>query len=127
MIQIGSRITLYNFFEKGVEFWWGLIHIGRYRFLCFRFPTITGRSNNNKRWYIYLSPNATPWACTWFIGSDKNEKIRARIRRLNFGLAYNPSDPDTYERLYTLNHKFHWFRIDEYDISQFGTHTMKEE
>ncbi len=69
-------------------------------------------------WCVYASPNGTPWACTWYRGSDKCEVIRARIRKLNFG--HNFSTKKHMEALRTLNNKHAWFHIGDYDIDQFG-------
>lgn len=71
---------------------------------------------------MYLSPNGTPWACTWYIGSSTEEKIRAKIRKYNFGHGF---DTRKYkDELYAINHKFSWFKVTEYDIFTFG---QKEE
>lgn len=67
---------------------------------------------------MYLSPNGTPWASTWYIGSDTQEKIRAKIRKYNFGHGFDTQK--FRNELYTLNHKFNWFRVCEYDIETFG-------
>lgn len=122
MIKLGN-LTIYN---NNSHFTWGHLYIGRYKFFCFWFPTITGWKNKDRRWHLFLSPNATPWACTWYIGDNKDERIRARIRRHNFGLVYKP-DGELYERLYSLNNKFDRFYVEEYDVKMYGTHTINND
>lgn len=81
-------------------------------YLCFTLP-VPSRIRTNRDgykwldWYAYLSPNGTPWACTWYIGWDKNEQIRAKIRNLNFGHGFD-TDKEK-ERLYAINDKYSSF------------------
>lgn len=128
----------YTFFGGHVSFWgitifganamnWAVnietprwCNLGR---ICFTLPVLARWRKNSRgqrfwQWYFYLSPNCTPWASTFYRGSDKEEVIRAQIRRLNFGHGFNSEKHR--EALYALNHKFSWFRIGEYDIEQFG-------
>lgn len=92
-------------------------------YLCFTLPVIARYryDRNGKKWwqwYAYLSPNGTPWACTWYIGSNTEEKIRARIRRYNFGHGFDTAKYR--DELYAINHKFCCLKICEYDIDTFG-------
>ena len=94
---------------------WGHLHID--------LPAIARwRQNRDGKWMyyssIYASPNGTPWACTWYWGTDKNEVIRARIRRLNFGHNFNTKNNEV--ALRTLNNKYHLFNIGDYAINQYG-------
>ena len=92
-------------------------------YFCFTLPVI-GRyrydSSGKKwwQWYMYLSPNGTPWACTWYMGSDKNEAIRAKIRKINFGHGFNTKKHR--EALYAINSKYHSVWISEYDIYKYS-------
>lgn len=90
----------------------------RWGYICAKWPTKT--RSGGYEWYFYLSPNATPWACTFYMGSDKDEAIRAQIRKLNFGHGFKASDVNIYTRLYALNNRFYRFQIDEYDVFKFG-------
>lgn len=94
--------------------WTFQIKTKRWGYICIRLL------NRRLGWYIYASPNGTPWACTFYIGSDKNESMRARIRRMNFGHNFDSQDAEMQKKLYALNHKFEWFLVDEYDIYKFG-------
>lgn len=98
------------------------IRTQKWGYICFTLPTparLKTRSDGSKwwQWYFYLSPNATPWAATFYRGSDKNEIIRAQIRKLNFGHGFDTDKFDT--ELYALNNKYAWFRLNEYDVEQF--------
>jgi hypothetical protein len=124
-----------NFTGGHISFWgitiygsnamrWAVnIRTKRWGYICFTLPAkarfITRRDGTRYwEWYFFLSPNGTPWACTFYRGSDKNEIIRAQIRKLNFGHGF---DTDRYSNeLYTLNNKFYQFIIGEYDIEEFG-------
>lgn len=95
----------------------------RWGYICFTLPVLARfitRRDGSKwwEWYFYLSPNGTPWASTFYRGSNENEKIRAQIRKLNFGHGFN-TDKFRNE-LYALNQKFEWFRLNEYDVERFG-------
>jgi len=95
----------------------------RWGYLCFTLPVLarwTERRDGSKywQWYIYLSPNGTPWASTFYKGSNKEEEIRAKIRKYNFGHGFNTDEFK--KELQALNDKFRWFRISEYDIELFG-------
>lgn len=104
-INIGKRITI---FGANAMYWslniygtrWGHIHID--------LPT-WNRIIGKRGWKIYTSPNGTPWACTWCIGTDYKENIKAQIRRQRFGHNFKKSslisDKDGDSRLYKLNEK----------------------
>jgi len=91
--------------------------------ICFTLPVYaryTPRRDGTRywQWYFYLSPNGTPWASTFYRGSDKNEKIRAQIRHLNFGHGFNSRGLNN--ELYALNNKFGQFYISEADVEEFS-------
>jgi hypothetical protein len=78
--NIGKRITVYglNAMQWGVN-----IHTKRWGYVCFRLPLpCFGRF---PRLYLYVSPNATPWASTLCIGKGAKERAKAIIRRKTFG------------------------------------------
>ena len=80
--HIGPRITVYwgnSAMHWTVQFW-----TKKYGYICKRF-----RSKGVKP-YFYVSPNATPWASTYYRGPDKDERVRAVIRRECFGHNFNP-------------------------------------
>lgn len=98
---------------------WSVSIKTKWGYLCFTLPVMARWRINSRgkmwwQWYIYISPNATPWACTFYRGSDKNERIRAQIRKLNFGHGFNSKKLKN--ELYALNQKFHQFKITEHDI-----------
>lgn len=100
----------------------------RWGHICFTLPVLARwqrwRHDDKKKYrgYFYISPNGTPQASTFYYGYDKQEAIRARIRRYNFGLKFNTNK--LRNELYTLNHKFEWMQITDYDVERFGLHTL---
>lgn len=118
-ISIGP-ITIYG---ANAMNWTVNIRTKKFGYICFTLPALARfrKTKDGKlifQWYFYLSPNGTPWASTFYIGSNREERIRAKIRRYNFGHGF--STDKNRKELYALNHKFHWFRINEYDLEQFG-------
>lgn len=103
--------------------WTVNIHTKRLGYICFTLPAIARfrRDRYTKKltcqWYFYLSPNGTPWACTFYRGSDRYEKIRAEIRKLNFGHGYNSTK--NYKKLRAINIKYEWLHVTEYDLERF--------
>lgn len=75
--HIGSKITIY--WGNSAMHWTIQIHSKKYGYICKRF-----RSKGVKP-YFYISPNATPWASTFYLGPDKDERVRSVIRRECFG------------------------------------------
>lgn len=105
--------------------WTVNIRTKRWGYICFTLPAIArfrrDRYTNKLtyHWYFYLSPNATPWACTFYRGSDKQERIRAQIRKLNFGHGCNSDSEKLYKKLRAINIKYEWFYVTEYDLERF--------
>lgn len=87
-LNIGP-ITIYG---KNAMRWGVNIHTNRWGYICFRLPLRCF----GQWWplYLYLSPNATPWAATFVIGSRFSEidKIMARLRRHLFGHNFGTND-----------------------------------
>ena len=75
-VNLGKRITIYGFnaMHCAVN-----IRLKRY-YLCFH-PTMRWYYGKSWPWYLYLSPNATPWAATWGIGPGFGRRNRKRANR----------------------------------------------
>jgi hypothetical protein len=114
------RITI---FGANAMRWSVQIRTKKWGYICFTLPVlarIMTRKDGTRwlHWYLYLSPNGTPWAATYYIGHDSSERIRAKIRKINFGHGFNSEKH--HNELYALNHKFQWFTLTCYDIEEFG-------
>ena len=99
--------------------WAVTIHTKRWGYICFSLPSLR-RKKAKLHNYFYLSPNGTPWACTYYRGGNKKEVIRAQIRKMNFGHNFDTQIPKNYDRLRCLNEKFEWFEITDYDMREYG-------
>lgn len=103
--------------------WTLQIHTKKWGYICITLPSLKRWRMNRQRpgawpFYIYCSPNGTPWACTFYRGGNKKEVIRAQIRKLNFGHNFNT---DIYsDKLRYLNNKFDSFVITDYDLSKYN-------
>lgn len=80
-----GRITVYgaNAMHWGVNVW-----TRRWGYVCFRLPLPC----YGKWWplYLYVSPNATPWAATFILGGDYgSDHELAPVRRKLFGHNFN--------------------------------------
>lgn len=116
---MGGNITIgpVTIYGANAMCWAVNIKTKRYGYICFTLPSIA-RKRAKMVHYLYFSPNGTPWASTFYIGEHKDEAIRAKIRKLNFG--HNFSTNENKGALRTINNKFSWFKINEYDIEEFG-------
>jgi hypothetical protein len=110
-INIGKIITI---FGDNAMHWVLEIRTKKYGVICIRF--FTTRPNAHPL-HIYFSPNGTPWACTYYFGKNKQESIRAKIRKLNFG--HNFSTDKNREKLRALNEKFDWLFITESVLEKY--------
>lgn len=105
---------------------WAVNISTRWGYLCFTLPVAARWRRNSMgqlhySWYMYLSPNCTPWAATWYIGSDKSEHIRAKIRKLNFGHGFNSgsdTNAENYKKLRAINSKYSCFYPSDQDIEE---------
>ena len=82
-ISIG-RLFIYG--ENAMH--WGAVYwTKRWGYICFRLPFRCF----GKWWplYFYVSPNATPWASTFYLGPNKGAKAAATLRRRAFGHNFN--------------------------------------
>lgn len=127
-INIGKNITI---FGANAMCWTVQIRTKKYGYICFTLPVpAQKRYNKNRgtswyRWYIYFSPNGTPWASTYYFGYDKLERIRAKIRKLNFGHAF-----DTHKFQYELrllNNKYHGFYLNQWEVEEYKAKHITEE
>jgi hypothetical protein len=106
----------YRFFKNVTIYGGNAIHYAvevrtrRYGYIVFRLFTLSPKEHPLE---LYCSPNATPWACTYYLGPDRNERLRARIRKLNFG--HNFSTDRYSKELRALNEKYSGFWITESD------------
>lgn len=109
-----GKMTIYG---ENAMCWAVNIRTKKWGVICFSLPSL---SRKRRGWdhYFYLSPNATPWACTFHFGGDKQESIRAKIRKMNFG--HNFSTKEKSRELRTLNDKFESLHITEYDMNKLG-------
>lgn len=95
------------------------IRTKRWGYICFTLPSIRrSRMKKHEGHYFYLSPNGTPWASTFYRGKDRNEKIRAEIRKMNFGHGFNTQDPSNKAVLRCINDNFENFILSEYELSK---------
>lgn len=98
----GGHITIGNvtIFGANAMNWVVNIRTKKYGSICFTLPCMARfRTERYTKkivfdWYFYLSPNGTPWASTYYIGSNKKEKIRAELRFMKFGHNFNAWDED---------------------------------
>ena len=78
-VQIGN-VTIYG---ENAMHWAVNIHTKRWGYICFRLPF-----RCFGRWwplYFYVSPNGTPWASTFYRGSEVGRKEEAMARKLKYG------------------------------------------
>jgi hypothetical protein len=82
-LSIGP-VTIYG---ENAMHWAVNIHTRKWGYICFRMPLRCF----GKWWplYFYCSPNGTPWASTFYIGSSKTEKKESKERRLKYGHNFN--------------------------------------
>jgi len=94
-ISVGP-ITIYG---ANAMHWAVNIYTKRWGYICFRLPFPCF----GKWWslYFYISPNATPWAATFYIGKDRSNRALAPLRRYWFGHNF---DTEFYaDELYQIN------------------------
>lgn len=89
-----------SIFGDNAMHWSVNITTKKWGYLCFTLPTLS-RILKRKKWYLYCSPNATPWASTFYIGSDKAESKKAKLRKKYFGHNFNSEKFST--ELYNFN------------------------
>lgn len=73
-------VTIYG--ENAMH--WGVnIETRHWGYICFRLPVRCF----DKWWplYFYVSPNATPWASTFYRGEEKRQRRLSVVRRKKYG------------------------------------------
>lgn len=100
-MNVGRRVTI---FGSNAMFWCVCIYGTKWGHLHIDLPIWT-RLTGKIGWCIYFSPNGTPWACTWYVGTrDKHEHIRSEIRKRHFGHNFKMISGSYAEsNLYKLN------------------------
>lgn len=84
-ISIG-KVTIYG---RNAMRWGVNIRTKKYGYICFNLPIpINGRLD---KFYFYLSPNATPWASTYYRGRNNVERKNSKIRKECFGHGFDTS------------------------------------
>lgn len=83
------------------------IRTKKWGYICFTLPVLARfrrRANTGKLyfdWYFYLSPNGTPWAATFYIGTISTYKRNAKVRLKIFGHGFDSNKKR--DELYKLN------------------------
>ena len=82
---LGGHITLgpITFYGNNAMHWGVTVVTRKWGYICFRLPF-----RSMGRWwplYFYASPNATPWAATFYFGPSQCDKALAPLRRFKFG------------------------------------------
>ena len=85
-------------YGRNAMHWAVNIKTKRWGYVCFRLPLWAF----GVWWplYFYASPNATPWASTFYIG-DRRESVLALVRRKTFG--HNFDVEKDYDKLSAIN------------------------
>jgi len=81
----------------------------KYGYVSFALPTvkrIINKSNKiQDKFFMYVSPNGTPWAATYVVGPKFStyEKRLAKQRKRFLGHNFNSEDEKNYKRLQQIN------------------------
>ena len=86
---LGGHISIFNIIIYGENaMHWGVnISTNRWGYICFRLPFRCF----GQWWplYFYVSPNATPWASTFYRGPESHQRAEAVNRRILYGHNFN--------------------------------------
>jgi len=98
---MGGHVSIFNLTIHGENaMHWGIqIKTNRWGYICFRLPFRCFGG-----WwplYFYVSPNATPWASTFYKGDRKIEAVNSELRRKEFGHNFSVDANDV--RLFEIN------------------------
>lgn len=117
-ISIGP-ITI---FGSNAMDWVCNIRTKKYGYVCFTLPVMARwkkLQNSNKRvfkWYLYCSPNGTPWAATYYIGNDKETdlKVKTILRKRLFGHNWDTNNKNLYNINCVINNYSYWTWVFEH-------------
>ena len=72
------------------------LYTKKYGYICLRLPYYSKQHKEKVHFYLYFSPNATPWAATFMIGREYSPEDWAlsRIRYNCFGHNFNMDELD---------------------------------
>lgn len=101
ILHIGKRITVFHDNPKSGTGFTIRIRTEKFGWICVRPPIM----NPWSRCYLYVSPNATPWAATYVVGPgiSKDDKEYAPIRRMVLGHNFDAVDRTVYRKLCAIN------------------------
>ena len=99
---MGGHISIgpITIFGSNAMAWAVNIRSKKYGYICFTLPSIHFLRKKQGH-YLYLSPNATPWAATFYRGRDKDNVLKAAIRKHMFGHGF--STDDRHDKLWFIN------------------------
>lgn len=93
---MGGHLDVFNvtIYGENAMHWGVNVKTDRFGYICFRLPFRCF----GVWWplYFYVSPNASPWSSTFYLGSDKLERFRSKRRRLALGHNFKVSAKDFY-------------------------------
>jgi len=96
-ISIG-KLTIYG---RNAMRWGVNCRTKKWGYICFNLPIPI--NSKISKFYFYLSPNATPWASTYYYGEDKREIRLSKLRKEAFGHGFNTDK--NYTELRHINDK----------------------
>lgn len=101
ILHIGKHITVFHDNGKYGMGFTVRIRTKKFGYVSIRPPIM----NPWSRCYLYVSPNATPWASTYAVGPGLrvDDKGRARVRKLALGHNFDAVDRKIYAKLCIIN------------------------
>lgn len=85
-LNIGDNFVL--FYGNSTMHWAIQLYSKKYGYICIGIPS------KRQKFYLYFSPNATPWASTYYIGPDKDAYVQSRVRKVCFGHNFKIYETD---------------------------------
>lgn len=115
---MGEHITIgpVTIYGANAMCWAVNIESKKYGYICFTLPSIA-RRRQKRGWHLYCSPNGTPWASTFYIGSNRSEHVRAKARKYCFGHGFSTND--FRNELGALNNKLSTIAASEREIDDY--------
>jgi hypothetical protein len=122
---LGGHFSIGKFTWYGCNAMMYAMNLGtkRWGYICLQPPSFC--MGTYRKPHFYLSPNATPWACTFYLGADKEQKIRAKIRKMNFGHGFNASS-DSIGSKYNLLMALNSMTVNDYDVQEYCKDILEE-